>query len=173
MYDNLIEETNQYLTFMLDREVFALEIGKVREVMYCIEITRIPKMPGYFKGVINLRGNVVPVIDLRDLLSIGEIKQSGDTCIIIVEIGSEDNLVQLGALADSVQEVIHIPPDQISPAPKIGAKVNTEFIQGIGKRDNHFIIILDIERILTTENISDLKAVAAVAADYANSAEPG
>ncbi len=166
MNDNLIEETNQYLTFMLDREFFALEIGKVREVMYCMEITRIPKTPDYFKGVINLRGDVVPVIDLRHLLSIGEIKQSGDTCIIIVEIGSGDNQIQIGALADSVQEVIHIPSDMISPAPKIGTKLDTLFIQGIGKRNDHFIIILNIEKILTVENISDLKSVASVAADY-------
>lgn len=154
MYDSQIDVTNQYLTFTLDDELFALEIGSVREVMYSIEITRVPRMPKYYTGVINLRGNVVSVIDLKYLLGLGEIEKGVDTCIIIVELGNDDDQMQMGVLADSVQEVIHFPAENILPPPKIGAKLNSEYIQGVGKRDDEFIIILNIERVLETENLA-------------------
>ncbi len=158
MYDSQIDVTNQYLTFTLDEELFALEIGSVREVMYSIEITRVPRMARYYTGVINLRGNVVSVIDLKYLLSLGEIRKTIDTCIIIVELGDDDDQMQMGVLADSVQEVIHFPPENILPPPKIGAKLNSEYIQGVGKRDDDFIIILNIERVLETENLTVAKS---------------
>lgn len=148
-----IEETNQYLTFTLGDEDFALEIGKVREVLDYTKITKVPRMPDFLRGVINLRGNVVPVIDLRHRLGMGSIEQSVDTCIVIVEILIDGEITQMGALADSVKEVTEIVPEDISPPPKLGIKVNNEFIRGMGKQEDNFLIILDIDKVLTHEEM--------------------
>jgi purine-binding chemotaxis protein CheW len=148
-----IAETNQYLTFTLDDEDFALDIGKVREVLDFTTITKVPRMPAFLRGVINLRGNVVPVIDLRYKLGMGAIKQSVDTCIVIVEIMIDDELTHMGALADSVREVIDLDPGQISPPPKLGIKINNEFIKGMGKQEEKFLIILDIDKVLTADEL--------------------
>ena len=146
-------EANQYLTFTLSDEDFALDIGKVREVLDYTTITKIPRMPAYLRGVINLRGNVVPVIDLRYKLGMGAIAQSVDTCIVIVEIMIDDELTHVGALADSVKEVIRLDPELISPPPKLGIRINNEFLRGMGRRDEKFLIILDIDKVLTTEEL--------------------
>ncbi len=148
-----VEGTNQYLTFTLGDEDFALEIGKVREVLDFTTITKVPRMPDFLRGVINLRGNVVPVIDLRQKLGMGAIEQSVDTCIVIVEILIDDEMTQMGALADSVKEVTEINPEDISPPPKLGIKVNNAFIRGMGKQEDKFLIILDIDKVLTNEEL--------------------
>lgn len=148
-----IADINQYLTFTLGDEVFALNIGKVREVLDYLTITKVPRMPEFLCGVINLRGNVVPVIDLRYKLGMGAIKQSVDTCIVIVEIMIDDEMIYMGALADSVKEVIALESGQISPPPKLGIKINNEFIRGMGKQDEKFLMILDIDKVLTTEEL--------------------
>ena len=145
--------TNQYLTFTLGDEDFALDIGKVREVLDYTTITKVPRMPEFLCGVINLRGNVVPVVDLRYKLGMGAIKQTVDTCIVIVEIMIDDEMTHMGALADSVKEVIALDPNQISPPPKLGVKINNEFIRGMGKQDEKFLIILDIDRVLTADEL--------------------
>ena len=158
--DSLIEvgiDTNQYLTFTLGDENFALEITAVREVLDLVNITKIPRTPDYMKGVINLRGNVVPIIDLRLNLGMEAAERTVDTCIIIAEIDLGGEMLQIGALADSVQEVVDIDPGNIEPAPKIGTSLNTEFIKGMGKRDEEFVIILDINRVLTVKELSALK----------------
>jgi purine-binding chemotaxis protein CheW len=148
-----IAEINQYLTFTLDDEDFALDIGKVREVLDYTTITKVPRMPEFLRGVINLRGNVVPVIDLRYKLGMGSIKQSVDTCIVIVEIMIDDEMTHMGALADSVKEVIDLDPSQISPPPKLGIKIHNEFIKGMGKQGEKFLIILDIDKVLTADEL--------------------
>ena len=145
--------TNQYLTFTLGDEDFALDIGKVREVLDYTTITKVPRMPEFLCGVINLRGNVVPVVDLRYKLGMGAIKQTVDTCIVIVEIMIDDEITHMGALADSVKEVIALDPNQISPPPKLGVKINNEFIRGMGKQEEKFLIILDIDRVLTADEL--------------------
>jgi purine-binding chemotaxis protein CheW len=151
--DETMIETNQYLTFTLGDEDFALDIGKVREVLDYTTITKVPRMPAYLRGVINLRGNVVPVIDLRYKLGMGAITQSVDTCIVIVEIMIDDELTPMGALADSVKEVINLDPELISSPPKLGIKISNEFLRGMGRRDDKFLIILDIDRVLTTNEM--------------------
>jgi purine-binding chemotaxis protein CheW len=147
------EETHQYLTFTLGEEDFALEIGKVREVLDFTTITKVPRMPDFLRGVINLRGNVVPVIDLKQKLGMGAIAQSVDTCIVIVEILIDDEKTQMGALADSVKEVTEIDPRDISPPPKLGIRVDNDFIRGMGRQEEKFLIILDIDRVLTTAEL--------------------
>ena len=149
-----IQETTQYLTYMLDDEIFALDISKVREVLDFTSVTKVPRTPEFMRGVINLRGSVVPVVDLRLKFGMSQTEQTINTCIIIVEVTVDNETTILGALADSVQEVLDLTPDQIEPAPKIGTKLNTDFIIGMGRRDNRFIIILDINKVFSTDELA-------------------
>ena len=149
-----IAETTQYLTFKLADEVFALDISKVREVMDFTNVTKVPETPDFMLGVINLRGGVVPVVDMRLKFGMTMAEQSVNTCIIIVEIELDGETTVLGALADSVQEVIELGPDHIEPPPRIGVRLKTKFINGMGKRGDHFIIILDIDKVFSAEEIA-------------------
>lgn len=149
-----ILENNQYLTFTLDKEVFALDIGKVREVLDFSTVTKVPQTPDFMRGVINLRGSVVPVIDMRRKFGMLQTEKTVNTCIIIAEITVDGKTSILGALADSVQEVLDLEPDQIEPPPKIGTKLDTEFIKGMGKRDEQFIIILDIDKVFSSDELA-------------------
>ena len=149
-----IEEATQHLTFKLDDEVFALDISKVREVLEYTAVTKVPQTPEFMLGVINLRGNVVPVIDMRLKFGMSGTDKTVNTCIIIVEINVEGENTVLGAMADSVQEVFELESDQIEPPPKIGTRMNTDFIRGMGKRDNEFIIILDIDKVFTSDELT-------------------
>ena len=145
-----ITETTQYLTFKLENELFALDIGKVREVLDFTTITKVPQTPDYMRGVINLRGSVVPVVDLRLKFGMVMAEQTVNTCVIIVEVELEGEKVVMGAMADAVQEVMDLEPDQIEPPPRIGTKLNTDFIKGMGKHSEQFIIILDIDKVFTS-----------------------
>lgn len=144
-----VTETTQYLTFKLDEEVFALDVAKVREILEESSITKVPKTPDFMRGVINLRGSVVPVIDMRLKFGMSRTERTVNTCIIVVEVRLEDEVIVLGALADSVQEVIEMEPEQIEAAPHIGSRLNTDFIRGMGKHDNRFVMILDIDRVFS------------------------
>ncbi len=149
-----IMETTQYLTFKLDDEVFALDITKVREVLDFTTVTKVPRTPDFMRGVINLRGSVVPVVDLRLKFGMTRTEKTVNTCIIIVEVNVDNETTILGALADSVQEVMDLEPDHIEPAPKIGTKLRTDFIKGMGKRDEHFVILLDIDKVFSTDELA-------------------
>jgi purine-binding chemotaxis protein CheW len=147
-------ETMQYLTFMLDGELFALEIAKVREVLDVTAITRVPRMPEFMLGVINLRGSVAPVVDLRLRFGIPAVEKSVNSCIIITEVMVDDEAQILGALVDSVQEVIDLGPADLEPAPKMGTRLDTEFIKGMGKQKDKFIIILNIDRLFSASELA-------------------
>jgi purine-binding chemotaxis protein CheW len=149
-----ITETTQYLSFNLDEEEFALEISRVREVLDYTKITKVPQAFPFMKGVINLRGSVVPVIDLKEKFGIGISEKTVLSRIIICEINIDEDLTVIGALADSVHEVMEIEPENIEPAPKIGTRLNTEFLKGMGKRDDEFILILDIDKVFSVEELS-------------------
>ena len=149
-----ITETSQYLTFKLEDEVFALEIAKVREVLDFTLIAKVPQTPEFMLGVINLRGTVVPVVDMRLKFAMTRTETTVHTCIIIVEIEIDGENTVLGALVDSVQEVMDLDPEQIEPAPRIGTRLNKKFIKGMGKRDNQFIIILDIDKVFSSDELS-------------------
>lgn len=144
---------SQYLTFMLDKEQFAVDIAKVREVLEFTSVTKVPRTPEFMRGVINLRGSVVPVVDLRLKFGLTKTESTIDTCVIITEVEARGEKTVLGALADSVQEVIELEPKSIEPAPRMGTRVNIDFIRGMGKRDERFMIILDIDRVLTEDEI--------------------
>src|SRR5512134_519469 len=126
-----IEGTTQYLTYKLGEEVFALDISKVREVLDFTTVTKVPRTPEFMRGVINLRGSVVPVVDLRLKFGMTRTEKTVNTCIIITEVTVDNETTILGALADSVQEVLDLDASQIAPAPKIGTKLKTEFIRGM------------------------------------------
>lgn len=159
-----ITETRQYLTFKLAEEIFAVEVAKVREILEFTSITKVPQTPDFMRGVINLRGSVVPVMDMRLKFGLPETEKTVNTCIIVVEVSHEGETIIIGALADSVQEVFELEPDQIEPAPRIGTKLNTDFILGMGKHDGQFIMILDIDRTFTSAEIATAGAVADEAA---------
>jgi purine-binding chemotaxis protein CheW len=162
-----IVRTDQYLTFTLAEETFAIEIVKVREVIDYVHLTRVPRMPVFLRGVINLRGSVVPVIDLRLILSMPAVEKTVDTCIIIAEVNMDGEPLHLGMLADSVQEVIDIDPSQIDPPPRLGSMLNTEFIRGMGKRGEGFFIILNIDQVLSTDEMAGIDAVKTAATSRA------
>jgi len=147
-------ETTQFLTFQLAEELFALNIAKVREVLDFTTVTRVPRMPAFLRGVINLRGSVVPVVDLRRKFGMKETEQTVNTCIIITEVAVNGDATVLGCLADSVQEVLDLESGQISPPPKIGTKLRTDFIAGMGRRGERFIMILDIDKIFSAEELT-------------------
>lgn len=149
-----ITEAMQYLTFKLDEEVFALEISKVREVLDYTTVTKVPQAPEFMLGVINLRGSVVPVVDMRLKFGMSKTETTVNTCIIIVEIELDDEATVLGALVDSVQEVLELDPDQIEPPPRMGTRLKSGFIKGMGKRDNSFIIILNIDKVFTSDELA-------------------
>jgi len=152
-------ETTQYLTYKLGEEVFALDISKVREVLDFTTATKVPRTPEFMRGVINLRGCVVPVIDLRLKFGMPETAQTVNTCIIVVEVEMDGENIVLGSLADSVQEVIEMEPSQIEAAPHIGTHLKTEFLKGMGKHNENFVMILDIDRVFSLQELVVVKGV--------------
>lgn len=153
-----ITEMRQYLTFRLGDETFGIEVAKVREVLDLASITAIPRTPEFMRGVINLRGSVVPVVDLRLCLEMSKTESTLNTCIVVVEMLLDGETIVVGALADSVEEVLDFEPEQIDPAPQIGSHIRTDFIRGIGKRDGQFVIILDIDRVFSSEELAAMQA---------------
>lgn len=147
---------NQYLTFTLDNEQYAISVSKVREVLEHTKITKLPRTAEFMKGIINLRGAGVPVIDLRLKFGLPETPITKDTSIIVMEVNSLDGDVVVGALADAVHEVVEIDEKAVEPAPRFGTRLAAEFIKGVGKKDELFIIILDIDRIFNADEITAL-----------------
>lgn len=145
---------SQYLTFRLGDEIFALDVAQVREVLDMSTITKVPGTPDFMRGVINVRGSVVPVMDLRLKFGMSRTENSVDTRIIVMEIFLDGEVTVLGTLADSVNEVIDLEAGQIEPPPNIGMRWRTEFIRGIGKRNDMFIILLDIDRVFSSDELA-------------------
>ena len=157
-------ETQQYLAFMLDDGLFAIRVDKIREILDFSTVTRVPQMPPYVRGIINLRGSVVPVIDMRVKFGMPQADDTVDTCIVVVEVlvdGKATTTITIGVLADSVQEVFELKAGQIEPPPNIGAKLKADFILGLGKRDDDFIIILDVDKTFSSVELSAAQQVSA------------
>jgi purine-binding chemotaxis protein CheW len=144
---------NQFLTFTLDGEHYAIVVAKVREVLEYARITKLPRTEAFMKGIINLRGAGVPVIDLRLKFGLPETSITKDTSIIVMEVEGLGGGVVVGALADAVHEVVEIEPAAIESAPRFGTRLSAEFIKGIGRKDESFVIILDIDKIFNAEEI--------------------
>jgi purine-binding chemotaxis protein CheW len=156
--------TTQYLTFVLDNEVFAVDVARVREILEYTTVTRVPKTRKYMRGVINLRGGVVPVVDMRVLFGMSEADTTVNTCIIVMEIVADGTAFVIGALADSVREVMELDPGQIEAAPKVGSRINSDVITGMGKYNNEFIMILNIDKMLPDEASQSIEEMAEEAA---------
>ena len=148
------KETAQYITFKLGDELFAIHVGQVREVLDLSLVTRVPAAPDYLRGVVNVRGSAIPVIDLRLKFGLPRAAESVQTRIIVLELELDGETVVLGGLADSVHEVIELEPGQIDEPPRIGMRWKTELIQGMGKRGDQFIIILDIARVFSSDDVT-------------------
>jgi purine-binding chemotaxis protein CheW len=154
-----MEETNttdscQYVTFSLGDELFGVEVNRTREILSLTPVTKVPQTPDYLLGVINLRGQVVPVVDMRLKLGLLAGENTEDTCIIVVEVQIDGEVITVGALSDAVREVLDIRSDQIEPPPRLGTRLNTEFINGMGKVDEQFMILLNIDRIFNSEELA-------------------
>lgn len=152
---------NQYLTFGIDGEVYAIPVSKVQEVLEYIKPVRLPKTADYLKGLINVRGTGIPVVDLRIRFGMEAVEVSRDSAIVVMEIsqGSSGVLI-IGALTDEVHEVIHLDESQLEPAPRFGSKVDADFIKCIGKKDDRFIMILDVDRIFNQDEAQGLEVLA-------------
>lgn len=149
-----VSQITQCLTFKLGDESFAVNVAQVQEVLDMLPITKVPKTPDFMRGVINVRGSVVPVVDMRLKFGMSQTEKTVDTCIIVMEVGTENESMVLGSMVDAVQEVVDLSAEQIEPPPRIGTQIDTEFIQGMGKQDDRFIIILDIDRVFSSAELS-------------------
>lgn len=157
MEDVKTNEINSYLIFKIGHEEFAASAGKVQRILEMQPITSIPKAQNYMKGVINLMGKVLPVIDARLKMGLEEKEPDSNTCIIVLEIVKKNKLVETGIIVDSVQSVIEIQKHEIKSAPSLGVEVNTEFIKGMVEHDNKFIMILDVNNVFSAEEVISLK----------------
>lgn len=156
--DENLEILKQYLTFTVDKENYALAVVHVREVLEFQQVTRVPRMPDFMRGIINLRGKVVPVIDLKTKFDLGETDTSRNASVIVTELMLGDDQIIIGLLTDAVSEVLEIEENEIEPPPSIGTAIETSFIKGIGKKDGLFFTILNIEKVLTGNELSELKS---------------
>jgi purine-binding chemotaxis protein CheW len=160
----VVEAPQQYLTFLLGGEMFALAILNVKEIIEYGNLTEIPMMPAFIRGVINLRGSVVPVIDMSARFGGSATEIGRRTCIVIVEMkGAESGDVSqdIGIIVDAVSEVLEIPRGEIEPPPTFGAKIRADFIAGMGKVSGKFVIILNVQRVLSVEEMAQLSQVGA------------
>jgi purine-binding chemotaxis protein CheW len=143
---------NSYLTFILDGENFAVNVAGVIEILEVPRITKIPRSPDYLRGVINLRGNVLPVIDTRLKFGMSTADNTIDTCVVVMEIEIEEELITIGAIVDAVKEVVDFEDNQIKPSPALGTKYNPEFIEGIVRVEEQFIMILNIGKVFSSQD---------------------
>jgi len=156
------QNLHQFLTFRLGNESYAVDVHKVREILDQVAITRVPQMPDDMLGVINLRGNVVPVVDLRLTFGLPADESSRDNCVVVLEVDCGGEQIVVGARADAVQEVLDLPQAAIEPPPRLGMKLKSEFIRGMGKKDEAFIIILDVDRIFSDAALAQMQESACV-----------
>ena len=157
-----VEITNlagKYLTFQLDKEIYGLEILKVQEIIGMMNVTSVPRTPDFVRGVINLRGKVIPVVDLRLKFSMETKEDTERTCIIVVQISAASQMVIMGIIVDEVSEVLDVKSEQIEPAPSFGGSVSTDFILAMGKVGQKVIMLLDVDRVLSGGEMQLVKQV--------------
>jgi len=150
----MIAETRQYMTFKLGDELFACDVARVREVLEVSRITKVPTAPEYMRGVVNVRGQATPVVDLRRRFGLPKGADTVNTRIIVMELELDGEATVLGGIADSVHEVIDLDPGSIDPPPRIAMRWRTDFIQGLGKRGEQFIIVLDVNAVFSSEELA-------------------
>ncbi len=153
---SMIDHSGKYLSFTLAHEEYGINILHIKEIIGMMQITSVPKTPEYVKGVINLRGKVIPIIDLRLKFEVESVAYTERTCIIVVEIISEDGLVTIGIVVDAVSDVLNIDKDHIEPPPEFGARLDTEFILGMAKHEKGVKILLDINKVLASQEVETI-----------------
>ena len=149
-------ETQSFLSFKLENESFTIPVMKIMEILEVPKITRVPQAPNFLVGVINLRGAVLPVIDTRIKFGMSPIEYTINTCILVVSVMSNDELIQVGALVDSVSEVFEFSTDKIKPAPTIATRYRADYIQGMIQEDDHFIMVLDIDKVFSSNDLESI-----------------
>jgi purine-binding chemotaxis protein CheW len=165
MTSNDAEDQTQYLTFFIAEEEYAIGILRVREIIQYDTVTRVPRMPGWIRGVINLRGGVVPVLDLGVKLGLPVAAVTKETCIVITELDVDGEQGLLGVVADRVSQVIDLPPSDVEPAPAFGTRIRVDYLLGMGKAGKKFVLILDTDKVLSSD---ELTAAAAIGSDAAS-----
>jgi purine-binding chemotaxis protein CheW len=149
----MMNEACQYMTFKLGDELFAINVSQVREVLEVLQITKVPTAPAYMRGVVNVRGQAIPVVDLRLRFGLPSTVDTLNTRVIVMELNIDGETAVVGGLADSVHEVIELEPGNINPPPRIAMRWRTDFILGMGKRGDDFIIILDVNAVFSSEEL--------------------
>ncbi|MFW5792718.1 MAG: chemotaxis protein CheW [Bacteroidota bacterium] len=142
-----------YLSFQLGDEMFAADVGKVLEILELCPITKVPRSPAYMRGVINLRGKVLPVLDTRIKFGLSATEDSVDTCIVVLDVDMDGESLHLGALVDSVDEVLELGKADIEPPPTLGSKFNPEYLHGMVKKEDVFIMVLDVDKVFSTDEL--------------------
>lgn len=155
----LAEATTSFLSFRLGDEFFAANVGKVLEILEIPKVTKVPRSPAFMRGVINLRGNVLPVIDTRAKFGLPPIDDTVNSCILVMSIALEGRDITLGAVVDAVQEVLEIEEESIQPVPSVGSRYRTEFIEGMVRLNDQFIMLLDLNLVFTSDEVSLLQEV--------------
>jgi purine-binding chemotaxis protein CheW len=148
-----VAKAGKYLTFQLGKEVYGIEILKVQEIIGMMTVTRVPKTPGFVRGVINLRGKVIPVIELRSKFGMEGREDTDRTCIVVVQVASASGTVTMGLLVDEVSEVLNVGQEQIEAPPTFGASVDTDFILGMGKVGQKVVMLLDADKVLSSDEL--------------------
>lgn len=148
------EEDGQFLTFTLSGDMYAIGILNIKEILEYGQLTRVPMMPNFIRGVINLRGAVVPVVDLSARFGNLPSVISKRSCIVIIEVANQGDVQDIGLVVDAVSEVLEIPAQEIEPAPSFGAKIRTDFIEGMGKVNGDFVILLSVDKVLSVDELA-------------------
>lgn len=150
------ENTNKFLSFIVGEETYAISILKIKEILEYGGVTPVPKMPAFLRGAINLRGRVVPIVDLATLLTNDTTQISRKTCIIIVELHLDSGHIDVGLMIDSVSQVQDIEAENIEAAPSFGGRINTDYISGMGKTEDSFVILINVDSILSMKDVEKL-----------------
>ncbi len=158
--DATIEREGKYLTFSMADEEYGIGILKIKEIIGMMPVTQVPQTPDFIKGVINLRGKVIPVIDLRARFGMETIDYNDRTCIIVVEINCQERTVQIGIVVDSVSEVLNVKNDEVEDTPAFGTRLDTEYISGMAKIQGGVKILLDIDKVLNTDELAIIESAA-------------
>ena len=159
-----VKLSNQFVTFKIENETYAIDVFKIREILEVPDITKVPGMPPMIRGVINIRGSVVPVLDMKMKFGQDMTEETQDTAVIVTEITNEDGVIQIGIIVDAAREVITLEPENIEEPPRLGIFIDNKYLSGMGKIDDEFVIILNIDKILSEDEISQV-AVSAPAAE--------
>lgn len=155
--DKIVEgKVERYLSFIISNETYGVEVLKVQEIIQMQDITRVPKMPAFIRGVINLRGKVIPVMSLRKRFGMDDIEDTDRTCIIVVKVSTAEGVLTMGLVVDRVLEVLDIEQNAIEETPDFGINVDTTFILGLGKIDKKVVMLIDIDKVLSSDEINTI-----------------